>query len=92
MQQKSLINEIRIFGYSQFDHQNHQNATIIMEFAKNGDLSQILNQSRLSLFDDFSNTTQHIILIYISRGIKYLHDQNIILDDLKPHNILLNND
>ena len=80
---------IKYFGYSLKDFNDENNVTILMELA-NCSLSDFLKNIKKGLGPkEYNNTLVQIILVGISKGMKYLHDRNIIHRDLKPDNILL---
>ncbi|CAK60875.1 unnamed protein product (macronuclear) [Paramecium tetraurelia] len=58
---------------------------IIIEYCKDGDLKELLNQKRLSEVESFD------VLRQIVEGFKELQKHSIIHRDLKPANILINN-
>ena len=61
-----------------------------MEYAEKGSLADLLQQFRLGKIDTkFNNTKRRIILIGVARGMMFLHQHNIIHHDLKPGNVLL---
>ena len=83
---------IKFTGYSKLDFLEESNVTILMELATNGSLSDLLKKIQENDGPKYyDNTTRQIILVGVSRGMKYLHDRNIIHRDLKPGNILLDN-
>lgn len=84
---------IKIHYFSKFDFNNEPNVTLIMDYFKNGSLYDVLKQAQIGLADfDYSNTKRQIILIGISRGMKYLHSRKIIHRDLSSNNILLDDE
>lgn len=77
-------------GFSRVDFHNEPNVVLLMEFARNGSLADVIKQNiKGDGPHDYTNTTKQKILIGISRGMKFLHDRNIIHRDLKPANVLL---
>lgn len=84
---------IKFIGYSKLDFNNQPNVTIIMEFAENGSLYDIIKPKLKSKSGkdliSLTNTKRQIILFGISYGMKYIHHHKIIHRDLKAGNILL---
>lgn len=75
---------IKLIGYSLIDFQEENNITIIMNFAQNGSLEDVLKNMQYAVGPkDYTNTSRQIILTGVARGMKYLHDRNIIHRDLK---------
>ena len=70
---------IKFYGYSLKDFQDEFNITILMQFAKNGSLDFVLKNIQNSTGPKYyDNTIRQIILIGVSRAMKYLHDRKII--------------
>ena len=81
---------IKLIGFSLQDFLEENNITIIMDLANNGSLADILQKiEHGDCPNDYTNTTRQIILVGVARGMKYLHDRNIIHRDVKAGNILI---
>lgn len=81
---------INFIGYSLTDFEGKCAVSIFMDLAIKGSLDQLLQNSRKSLaFSDYNNTVRQIILVGIAKGMMVLHHHNILHRDLKPGNILL---
>ena len=97
-ERENALNEIRILyslthpniiGYKEaFYDENSKTLNIVMEYADDGDIESKIKYNKANkLF--FQESTIWNILIQILKGLKYLHDNNIIHRDLKSANIFL---
>lgn len=84
---------IKFYGYSLKDFDGKDNVTLFMQLASKGSLADLLKKVQQGLADDnYDNTARQKILIGIARGMMYLHQRHAIHRDLKPDNILLDED
>lgn len=67
-----------------YTFQTHENLYILMQFCAGGDLSQYLE-----LEGSFSETKAKFYICEIILALEALHSKNIIFRDLKPDNIVL---
>lgn len=100
-EKENALNEVRILASIQDTHiiwykeafidSDSQALWIIMEYADDGDVFQkiVMHQKNSTNFDE-----EYIWRIFISvvKGLKALHDLNIMHRDLKSANVFLNTD
>ena len=73
-----------LFGFTMTDFEDKPFPTILSEYMPKGSLDQLLKQN-----PNLSLTDKYIILIGIAEGMNYLESQGIIHGNLKPSNILI---
>ena len=97
-EKENALNEVRILAsvksnfvvsYKEaFFDEKDRTLCIVMEFADNGDLlNKITEHKKRSIF--FDESTIWSIFIQLVRGLKSLHDLNILYRDLKCANVFL---
>lgn len=67
----------------------HNYYSIISPIMKNGNLFQLTDKINDGLFPDNFETKRAIITFGIAAGMAHIHQKNVIHQDLKPDNILL---
>lgn len=81
---------VRSIGFSPLDFEGSFYPTLIMEYAPNGSLRDLIFlESKNETPTEWNDTTKLITIYGIASGMAYLHKNNIIHRDLKPENILM---
>lgn len=86
---------LKFYGinFHSFDDPRKLQPTILLEYAVNGSLKEILSKEQAGLGDrSWSPTKKYICLLGIADAMRYLHKNGILHRDLKPENILINED
>ncbi|XP_078164228.1 LEAF RUST 10 DISEASE-RESISTANCE LOCUS RECEPTOR-LIKE PROTEIN KINASE-like 2.1 [Carex rostrata] len=87
----SHVNIVRLLGFSM----KGSKRALIYEFMSNGSLDKYLRESQNSALSNEECTRRFEITVGIARGLEYLHrgcNTRIVHFDIKPHNILLDQD
>lgn len=75
--------------YEVIDDHRVENVYLILEYAQKGDLMRIVESDHGPFKDDVQLRG---IVSQVMLGLHYLHENNILQNDLKPSNILLSDD
>ncbi|KAK4711952.1 hypothetical protein R3W88_006465 [Solanum pinnatisectum] len=90
----SRTSHVNIVGLLGFCYQRNRRA-LIYEYVSNGSLDKFLNSGSSSTTCSLEWTTLYSIAVGTARGLEYLHrgcNTRIVHFDIKPHNILLDED
>lgn len=90
----SRTSHVNIVGLLGFCYQRNRRA-LIYEYVSNGSLDKFLNSGPSSTTCSLEWTTLYRIAVGPARGLEYLHrgcNTRIVHFDIKPHNILLDQD
>lgn len=81
---------LKFVGYSPVDFENAPKPTIVTEFSSNGSLQNVIDKA--SDYPNWNDTKSLIVIYGIVAGMSFLHEHKILHNDLKPSNILLDDD
>lgn len=81
---------LKLMGFSLYNFSKAPFPTIILEYMPNGSLAEMLEKCRRGIAPhEWTNTKMYINLLGIALGMEYLHSQQTVQRDLKPLNVLL---
>lgn len=81
---------ITFYGFSLNDFFGTKNPTILLDYMPKGSLADVLSKERHGHCPaGYNNTKRQMILAGIAKGMMVLHDNFVIHRDLKPGNVLL---
>ncbi|KAH6807948.1 hypothetical protein C2S51_029056 [Perilla frutescens var. frutescens] len=89
----SHVNIVTLLGFC-YDQNHSRGRALVYEFMPNGSLDKYLNQSK-SILIKLDSQKLHKIALGVAKGLQYLHTgctTRIVHFDIKPHNILLDED
>lgn len=78
---------LKFIGYSPLNFEKEPEPTLIIEYSKNGSLQDFINDQKK--YNQINDTQKLIIIFGIASGMSYLVDHSILHNDLKPSNVLL---
>lgn len=81
---------IKSYGYNETDFNGENKLVTLMEYMRNYSLDQIFSIKQRSFVSKYLTNTRKLIIIYgIASGMSCLHKNNIIHQNLKPTNVLM---
>lgn len=78
---------LKFIGYSPVNFENEAKPTIVTEYASNRSLQNVIDN--VSNYKNWNETKRLIVIYGIVAGMTYLHENSILHNDLKPSNVLL---
>lgn len=86
---------VKVYDYKINGFGSEKRQSILTEYYENGNLQSFIEKDKTHLKNqglDYEITTQKLIIIYgIASAMRYIHHNQILHHDLKPKNVLLDN-
>ena len=79
----------KYYGYSPFDFKGNKNVTLIIDLMADLPLSTFIDKAQNGITNLSYKRSRQIILLGIARGMMYLQKHHILLRNLNPSNIYL---
>mmetsp|Transcript_7343 Transcript_7343/g.21671 ORF Transcript_7343/g.21671 Transcript_7343/m.21671 type:complete len:426 (-) Transcript_7343:429-1706(-) len=89
---RKLRHENVVRLYEVMDDPNVNKLYLVIEYMKRGDLIQIAKEPSTKIINPLTDEQVWDICRQVLRGLKYLHNQDIVHGDIKPQNILVSGD
>ena len=89
---KKLKHENLVRLYEVMDDPKINKLYLILEYMKRGDLMQLSRDPKTRRVIPLTDEQVWDVTRQVIRGLKYLHDNEIVHGDIKPQNILVHDD
>jgi serine/threonine protein kinase len=78
---------VKLLGFYFDDDKTPTTCTIALEYMPDGSLDDWINSETTTLF--FTQAERRAGLLHLSQGLEHLHNKGVLHNDIKPHNVLI---